>query len=33
MVNSKKIKVKLGDGTVLFSPSLTDDESVSFWYN
>lgn len=33
MVNSKKIKVRFGDATVLFSPSFTDDESVSFWYD
>lgn len=33
MVNSKKIKVRFGDGTVLFSPSFTDYESSSLWYD
>lgn len=33
MVNSKKIKVKFGDGFVMFSSSFTDDESSSLWYD
>ncbi len=33
MVNSKKIKVRFGDGSVLFSPSFTDDELSSLWYD